>query len=224
MLMPAPIRIVIATDNCICREALAHLLGTEPDLRVISTGDESDALRLVRADQPDLLLIDPSSPRLASVKMLQSLGPASNTPRVIVIAARMKKEQLLAALRLGVHGIVPRQSSSDVLLRSIRSVMAGQYWLQGGSVGTLVEAMCKAGTTDGERRTRRRLTRRELDIVAAVTKGETNREIAADLSLSEETIKRHLSNIFDKLGVFCRVELAVFAIHHGLVKDRETIT
>jgi DNA-binding NarL/FixJ family response regulator len=112
---------------------------------------------------------------------------------------------------------VLREATTKLLCDSIRSVLRDQYVLGPEQVRDLVRAMVGSGDASVPSRNPFRLTRRQLDIVAAVAIGETNKEVARHFSISEETVKRHLSSIFDKLGVFSRLELAIFALNHGLI-------
>jgi DNA-binding NarL/FixJ family response regulator len=160
----------------------------------------------------------PGVPGLEALKALATPGCAVRT---IVLTAGLDKDGLISALQHGARGIVLKESATKLLFQSIRCVMADQYWLGRENIEDVVDAL-KRLTSQMEDQTKRRrfgLTARELQVVAAAAAGESNKEISARLRVSEETIKHHLSNIFDKLGVFSRVELAVFAVNHGLMTD-----
>ena len=125
----------------------------------------------------------------------------------------------MKALQFCVKGVVLKDTASDILFRSIRSVMAGQYWLGRESVSNLVETLrtliCSPQAPKHVERFG--LTQRELEIVSKVCAGYTNKEMARTLSISEDTVKHHLSKIYNKVGMSNRLELALFAIHHDLV-------
>src|SRR5688572_20490097 len=146
--------------------------------------------------------------------------PAGAPVRTIVLTAAIDKADIVKALQLGAAGVVLKASASELLVKAIRSVMGGQHWIGRESVSDLVHALRGLMTAPvGKARERFGVTARELQITAAVVAGLSNREIAAKFALSEDTVKHHLTNIFDKVGASTRLELAVFAVHHGLVED-----
>ena len=211
-------RILIADEHPIIRDGLKRLLETEPGLRVVGeAGDGVAALQMVRQLEPDLLLLDLTMPRSAGLNIVRALAAVSRLPRTIVLTESIGQEQLMAALRLGIRGVVLKESTTQSLCESIRSVLNDQYALGPEQVNDLVRAMIGSPGTAIMRRNPFRLTPRQLEIVSAVALGGTNKEIAQHFSISEETVKRHLSNIFEKLGLFSRLELAIFALNHGLI-------
>jgi DNA-binding NarL/FixJ family response regulator len=214
----APARILIADEHPIFRDGLKRLLETESGLQVVGeAGNAITALQLVRQLEPDLLLLDLAMPQSGGLDVLRALAAVSRLPRTIVLTESLGQDQLIIALRLGVRGIVLKESTTKSLCESIRLVLNDQYALGPEQVSDLVRAMIGAPGAGIMRRNPFRLTQRQLEIVAAVALGETNKEVAQQLSISEETVKRHLSTIFDKLGVFSRLELAIFALNHGLI-------
>ena len=214
-------RILIAGDHPIFRDGLKRLLETESGLRVVGEAkDGASTSRLVRQLKPDLLLFDLAM-RGGGWDTLRALAATSKLPRTIVLTACIETTELLFGLRLGVLGIVLKESTPRSLCESIRRVLDDRYALGPEQVGDLVRAMVGSPEKGLLRRNRFHLTTRQLEVVSAIALGETNKEIAQDFSISQETVKRHLSTIFDKLGVFSRVELAIFALNHGLIDDGE---
>jgi two-component system, NarL family, nitrate/nitrite response regulator NarL len=214
--------IAIADDHAIFRDGLRRLLDAEPGFRVVA--EASDGARIVAAvqeAQPDVLLLDLVMPGVGGLEALQVLAAAKSSVRTIVLTARFDSESLLTAFELGARGVLLKEASTALLFKSIRSVMAGCYWLGHGHVASADEAVARqrAQLEARLRKERFSLTRRELEIVAAVAAGESNKEIAERLAISKDTIKHHLSNVFDKTGVFSRVELAAFAMNHGLLPN-----
>jgi DNA-binding NarL/FixJ family response regulator len=143
------------------------------------------------------------------MEALRELAQAKLSVYVILLTAAIQPFEVTGALQLGARGVVLKSSPPELLLRSIRAVSEGQHWVEGEVL------------TDWARITRRPsgvggLTSREIEIISAIQTGNTNREIATKLSISEETVKRHLSNIFGKLGVSSRLELALLATKHNL--------
>jgi len=216
-----PIRILIADDHPIFRDGLRRLLEAEPDLKVVGEAcDGAEAVKLVRQLRPDILLLDLAMPRHPGLEALREMssGPASNSVRVILLTAAAEKNQIVEALQLGARGIVMKDSATQLLLKSIHTVMAGEYWVGRESVSNLVQYLRMLVQSSGEEARQKKfgLTPRELEIVSAVVAGYSNKEIAEYFKISEDTVKHHLSNIFDKLGVSTRLELALFAVNQSL--------
>ena len=135
-----------------------------------------------------------------------------------MLTAAIERAQIVEALQLGARGIVLKESATQLLLKSIRSVMAGQYWVGNESVSDLVTTLRDLMVPPREEARKKTfgLTPRELEIISAIVAGYTNKDIAEKFSISEQTVKHHLTNIFDKLGVSNRLELALFAVNHHL--------
>jgi len=217
------IRIVIADDHPILRDGLRKLLEAEPDLRVIGeAGDGVEAVKAVRRLKPDLLLLDLAMPRQTGLEALREIGTlASTSIRTVVLAAAIEKAQVAQAIQLGARGVVLKESATQLLLRCIRAVMGGQYWVGDEVVSSLVEVLrdLLPAADGGDRQDHFGITRREMEVINAIVSGYTNKDIAQKFSLSEQTVKHHLTNIFDKLGVSNRLELALFAVNHHLVSN-----
>ncbi|HTM38931.1 MAG TPA: response regulator transcription factor [Terriglobales bacterium] len=204
-----PIRLIIADDHAIFRDGLRRLLATQPDFQVIGeASDGKEAISLAQSMKPDVLLLDLAMPRVPGMEVLRELSRQQTPVRTILLTAAIQPFAVTSALQLGARGIVLKASPPEMLLKSIRSVHEGQFWV--GSEP--VSSWAKPGqSTSGFG-----LTSREVEIISAIKKGSSNREIAGQLAISEETVKRHLSNIYGKLGVSSRLELAVLASEQHL--------
>lgn len=216
-----PIRIVIADDHPIFRDGLRRLLEAESDLKVIGEAcDGAEAVKLARQLKPDIMLLDLAMPRHPGLEALRDLstGSGPNAVRVILLTAAAEKSQIVEALQLGARGVVLKDSATQLLLKSIHTVMTGEYWVGRESVSNLVQYLRTQMQSSQEDARQRKygLTPRELEIVSAVVAGYSNKEIAEYFKISEDTVKHHLSNIFDKLGVSTRLELALFAVNQSL--------
>lgn len=214
-------RLVIADDHPIFRDGLRRLLEAEPDHKVIGeASDGAEAVKLARHLKPDILLLDLAMPKHPGLEALRELStPANAAPvRVILLTAAIEKGQIVEALQLGARGVVLKDSATQVLLKAIQTVMAGEYWVHRESVSNLVQYLrtLMQSTHDEAKQKKFGLTPRELEIVSAVVAGYSNKEIAEYFKISEDTVKHHLSNIFDKLGVSTRLELALFAVNQAL--------
>jgi DNA-binding NarL/FixJ family response regulator len=182
-------------------------------------GDGDEALDVVRAVKPDILLLDLTMRRRPGLEVLRALGEAGTPVRSILLTASIDNAQMIEALQLGAQGVVLKDSATPLLFKSIRAVQTGQYWVGRERVTNLVHYL-RAMTTSSPADARKQkfgLTGRELQIVSAIVGGYTNKEIAQQFSLSEDTVKHHLTNIFDKCGLSNRLELALFAMNHHLV-------
>lgn len=216
-----PIRILIADDHPIFRDGLRKLLEMEPGFHVVGeAANGEEAISLTRRLKPDILLLDMAMPRVPGLQAVEGVRSTADSVKIILLTAAIEKEQMLAAFHKGVCGVVLKESATELLLKSIRCVMAGQYWVGQESVSDLIKTLRESAIPSLKpRKPSYNLTPRELDIVSAIVAGYANKDIAEKFSISEQTVKHHLGNIFDKLGVSNRLELAVFAVNHHLVED-----
>jgi|HubBroStandDraft_6_1064221.scaffolds.fasta_scaffold435267_2 two-component system nitrate/nitrite response regulator NarL len=215
---PSPIRVLIADDHPLFRDGLRRLLQAEPGFEVVGEASDGDVLvDLARKTRPDILLLDLSMPRQDGMEVLRELSLSKIPVRTLLLTASIEKGQIVQALKLGAYGVIMKESTTQRLFDSIQCVMAGQYWVGRESVSDLVRALRSvAPTENGVRGKDYGLTTRELEIVTLVVAGYSNPDIAQRCSISEQTVKHHISNIFDKLGVSNRLELALFAVNHRL--------
>jgi len=214
------IRVVIADEHPTRRQDVRRLLESERDVRVV--GEAADVRRvtqLIRFVKPDILLID-----LRLSQLFESQGVNGSTGhlpsvRIVVMVTTVEKTHLVDAFRFGAHGIVLKTATSRVLLDGLRSVMAGQYWLESASVGVLVDVLRESlSQCNGTKSPKDYgLTRREVEIMAKIASGSSNKEVGEVFAISERTVKHHLTNIFSKIGVSSRLQLALFAVNNHLM-------
>jgi two-component system nitrate/nitrite response regulator NarL len=217
------IRVAIADAHPVVREGLKTLLQAEGFQVIGHAPDGAEAVKLVKSKRPDVLMLDAGLPGMPGLEVVRELSKAGSSCRVILLNASFDRPQVLEWLRAGARGFIAKHSSVELMIKSIRTVMAGQYWIGRESVSDLIGSLVpRRSSGQGEPSADRPdLSKRELQIVSAVAAGFGNKDIAARLSLSEHTVKHHLSNIFDKLGVTNRLEVALFAIKHHLVDERD---
>lgn len=218
------VRIVIADDHTIFRDGLRRLLESEPELQVVGeAADGAEAVTQTREVTPDILLLDLAMPRVPGMDTLRELSADGEGMKckIIVLTAAVERIQIVQALQMGARGVVLKDSATQLLMKAIRTVMSGQYWVGREAVGDIVDFM--RTNASGEKAPRNYgLTKREMDILATIVAGLSNKEIARKFSLSEDTVKHHLTNIFDKVGVASRLELALFAINNHLTDQPGT--
>jgi two-component system, NarL family, nitrate/nitrite response regulator NarL len=223
------IRIVVADDHPIFRDGLCKLLALEEDFEVVAQAqDGRQVLDVLQQYAPDILLLDLKMPGLDGLATLQRLQAVKNRTRVIVLTASDDKNEFVQAMKLGTSGIVLKQTATEMLIKSIRKVHAGEIWLDSHTTAAVIRQFVAADDTpppanpqsSNRERERSPLSQREREIVALVAQGFKNKEMAEKMFISEQTVKNHLHNIFDKLGVSDRLELALYAIHNNLHTGR----
>ncbi len=213
------IRIILADDHPVVRIGVRNMLSAHPGFEVVGEASDGDeAITQTLELEPDILLLDVQMPRLPGLEAMRAIMNGTPTVKIILLTSTITTQQIIEALQIGARGIVLKDALSDHLQASIRTVIAGDYWIGGKRVVNLVSALhTLMQQAQVPQRKTYGLTPRELEVVGCIVEGCSNRDIAKQFSLSEETVKRHLSNIFDKTGVSTRLELALFAIAHQLV-------
>lgn len=218
----AKIRVMIADDHPIVRDGLKKLLNLEDDIEVVAVAsDGREVLDQVAQFQPDIILLDLRMPNLDGITTLQTLQQRDCPSKVIILTASEDKNEFVQAMKHGARGIVLKQTASELIVKSIRKVHAGEIWLDSQTTAAVMRQFASPASESypvqgGRVRARSPLSAREREIVALVAQGYKNKEMAEKMFISEQTVKNHLHNIFDKLGVSDRLELALYAIHKGL--------
>jgi len=216
---PGKIRVGIVDDHPIVRLGLRKLLELEGDIEVVGESENGrQALELVEDMHPDVLLLD-LMPGMDGLTVLQTLQHNPHQTRIIVFTASKDKDEWVPAMKLGCSGIVVKETQPEIIVKSIRKVHSGEIWLDSHTTAAVMRQFAATGNTTSSgngKGSSRLLSNRQREIVALVAQGNRNKEIAEKLFISEQTVKNHLQNIFDRLGVSARLELALYAIHNGL--------
>jgi two-component system, NarL family, nitrate/nitrite response regulator NarL len=216
------VRILIADDHPVFRHGLRALLQAEPGMEVVGEAvDGAEAVRMARELKPDVLTLNLTAEEVSGSEVLQQVANFIPPVRTILLTRAANRQQIVQALQLGARGVVLRDAPTQAVIKSIRAVMAGEYWIARENISDLVHVLraSQKRAPKEKKQRNRRLTARELEVVSAVVAGYTNKDIAQKFSLSEDTVKHHLTNIFDKLGVSNRLELAILAISRGIVSN-----
>jgi two-component system, NarL family, nitrate/nitrite response regulator NarL len=216
------IRVAIADPQSIFRDGLRKLLSAEPDFEIV-TEASSPALLLssFNVARPDIALISMPYELDAGRDVFGVMQTSYPDIKVIVLSSGNDQDEFVRNVRLGARGIVQKSTSGSMLIKAIRKVRDGEFWLDRSTTAEVVRHFTERRTETapaGPRQAEGRLpslSRREREIVNLVTHGLRNKELAERLSISEQTVKNHMHNIFDKLGVSDRLELALYAIHHN---------
>lgn len=213
-------RIVIVDDHTLFRDGLRHILEMEEGIEVVADAESAeDIVELVWQTRPDVLLLDIRMPQGSGLDAVPAVLRISPRTRVLVLTACDEKEEHVRAFKLGAKGVILKDSARQTLMQAIQTVCAGEVWVDPRMAGTLVEEISHLpeGASLGSR-DEHGLTERELEIVRLVASGRKNKEVGATLTISERTVKTHLTNIFQKLGVRDRVGLVMYALRHGLTR------
>lgn len=214
-----PVRVVLADDDPIVRDVLRNMLQQNSSCEVVAEApDGREAIQAVRLQHADLLLLDLLMPNLPGLEALREITDTDPQLRTIVLTSSITKRQIVEALQLGARGVILKNSLSR-LFECVEAICAGEYWIDGQRTANVMQVLQQYMSEEkkGQRNTFG-LTEREMEVVRLVCEGLGNKEIADRLQIAGETVKRHMTNIFNKVGMSSRLELALFAIDHGLVE------
>jgi len=215
-------RILVADRHEMFREVLKRLLETEPDFTVVAeTGDGELLPQLVSQYNPDVVLFDLKLRKRSGIDALREIMSADPGIKAIALTDSIDQDEIIQLLLLGIRGLVRKDAPSSLLFKSIRTVMGGQYWISHDGVAGLVHnlRLLSAATEQNARQQIQSLTAQQLRILTSIVSGCSNREIAEELSLSERTVKYHLTRIFEIFGVSGRMELARFSLQNKIVRE-----
>ena len=205
------IRIALADDHPVFRDGVRQLLSLEPDLEVVAeANDGEEVIGVLKETRPDVLLLDLSMPGLDGHTTLCRLRTETFSTKIIVLTASEDQDQHVRAVGYGASAVVLKQMATELLTASIRRVYEGEVWLDGGMTAAIMKSLGGPSSADIA------LTTRQREVVELVAQGCMNGQIANSLFVSEQTVKNHLHQITGKLGVSGRVELAQYAIEHGI--------
>jgi len=211
-----PITLVLSDDHPLILDGMENLFRLEKDFKVVARClDGEETVKAVRKHKPDVLVLDIRMPGMDGLSLLRQMKKEKLSTRVVLLTGALDEEELAEAVRLGVRGLVLKEMAPKLLVQCIRQVHAGELWLEKRSVTNALEKLLQREA--GQREVAQLLTPREIEIVKQVAAGLRNIEIAKRLFISEGTVKMHLHNIYQKLGVDSRIKLTRYAQEKGLV-------
>jgi two-component system, NarL family, nitrate/nitrite response regulator NarL len=218
--------VLILSRHAMFRDGLKLLLEAEAGFSIVgATGDEDLAVKLAVELKPDILLFDINSLPLHSAnsdsQFLRQIAFKAGNVRTILLTASDDEAPIIEALSFGVRGVIRKEAGISLLFKCIRSVKEGEYWISHNTTCELVKSLesLNAKLEQRSKLLNCRLSERELQVITEVVLGSANKDIAQALSISEQAVKYHFTNIFSKTGISSRMELARFAIRHQLVRE-----
>jgi DNA-binding NarL/FixJ family response regulator len=196
------------------------VIETQPDLRVVGdTSDGAQAVKLAGERTPDILLVDLAIPGLMGLEVLRKVQCLAPWVRTVVLAAKTQMPETIEAIKIGARGVLPKDSPADLLLKAIRSVIAGQLWVGREKIADILQSFGNGASAPPNSPLGNNflLTSREIQIISRILQTESNKDIAKKFGISENTVKHHLTHVFDKLGVCNRLELALLVVNCELL-------
>lgn len=211
-----PIRLALADDHAIVLHALKRLFESYPEFEVVDCcRDGDEAIAAARSERCDVLVLDMRMPGRTGLDVLRTLAAEKRPCRTVLLTAAIGDEDVVEAVRLGAQGVVLKEASPETLIECVRCVYRGEQWIDHETMSRAFGYVMKREAATRE--AARILTPREIEIVRMIAQGLRNKAIAERLSISEGTVKIHLHNVYEKLGIDGRLELMLYAQDKGLV-------
>jgi DNA-binding NarL/FixJ family response regulator len=212
----AYIRVIVADDHPIVRSGIKNELLRYPDVQVLSeAANGQEAINQAEILQPDVLLLDINMPGLKAVQVVQKLRALPSPPEVLILTAYGDEELVMALLKAGAKGYLLKDDDPRMIIEGVRTVAQGQTYLSQTVATSVVEYIIQGGTQSSEPT----LSGREIEVLKLVAQGWSNTQIAQALEISEGTVKNHLTNLYNKVGVHSRAELVVWAWQRRLLDE-----
>jgi len=210
------IRIVIADDHAVTRQGTRSLLEREKDLDVVGeAADGEEAVKLIEQLRPDVAIIDIAMPKLSGIEVTRQIKPHCPSTAVLIFSAYDNDEYIFALLEAGAAGYLLKDVDSREVIEAVRAVHAGESVLHPVIARKVISRFRPPATKQGEEKLAAELTERESAVLKLAARGMSNKDIAAELSISARTVQGHLSSIFNKLGVGSRTEAVFQAVKGG---------
>ena len=214
------IKLVIVDDHTLFREGIKKILALEKDIEIVGEAfDGEEVISVLNRCEPNIMLLDVKMERVNGLQVLPRIVEQFPLLKVIILTAQVSSAESVKAIRDGARGIILKHAASEFLIKGIRKVAEGELWADSSTMTQVVDSLSRKYRVDrSPEKGRKELSDREIEVVTLVASGHRNKEIANKLFISEQTVKTHLSNIFQKLEVNDRLELALYAMRNGLVE------
>jgi DNA-binding NarL/FixJ family response regulator len=214
----SPIRVLLADDHVLVRDGLRMILEREPDFDVVAqAADGAEAVQLALRTPIDLAILDVSMPRLTGLQAARQLRAHRPGVRILILSVHDNEQFFFESLKVGAIGYVLKTAADDDLVEACRAAMRDEPFIYPGAVRSLIRHYLER-PDDASAASEPALTAREREVVKLIAEGHTSKEIGAILSISENTVERHRSNVLEKLGLRDRVALTLYAVRQGLVE------
>jgi DNA-binding NarL/FixJ family response regulator len=218
-LPPVGVRVILADSQAIFRVGMKKVFALEEDIRVVAQVETLDNLHAaLQRHSTDVVLLE-GQLIAGTVDAIPELLRRAPDAKLIVQVVENDEENIVELYRRGVRGVVPRSISPDLLVKCVRKIAAGETWIDNRSVSWVIDAYRSQASSLTNPRTQPRLSKKELAIISCITRGMRNKEIAYQIGTTEQVIKNYLRKVYDKLGVSDRLELALYCLHHQLLKN-----
>ncbi len=212
------IRIILADSQAIYRVGMRKVFALEDDIRVVAQAETLQNLYAALVRFPTDVVVLEGSLISGTVDAIPELVRRAPGAKIIVQVSESDENNTVELYRRGVRGVVPRSISPDLLIKCVRKIAAGETWIDNQSVSWVIEAYRAQATSLTSPRSQPKLSKKELAIISCITRGMRNKEIAYQIGTTEQVIKNYLRKVYDKLGVSDRLELALYCLHHQLLK------
>ena len=209
------IQVMMSDDHQMVREGIKALLEIDGDIKIVAQANDGvECLRILEEVNPDVLLLDINMPRMNGIEVLEELKETRKSLKVLILTVHSEVEYLVKAVDIGANGYILKDTGSAELKQAIESIINNDTYIQPSLIPALNSRLINR---DVDKEKLESLTKREVEILSQVASGMFNKEIAANLNISERTVKNHISNIFKKIDVADRTQAAVFAIRNNIV-------
>jgi DNA-binding NarL/FixJ family response regulator len=216
------IRVILADSQAIYRVGMRKVFAIEDDIRVVAQAETLENLYAALMRFPTDVVVLEGQLISGTVDAIPQFMRRAPTAKLIVQVSESDENNTVELYRRGVRGVVPRSISPDLLVKCVRKIAAGETWIDNQSISWVIDAYRAQATMLTNPRTQPRLSEKELAIIGCITRGMRNKEIAYQIGTTEQVIKNYLRKIYDKLGVSDRLELALYCLHHQILKS-ETV-
>jgi len=213
------IRVILADSQAIYRVGMRKVFALEDDIRVVAQAETLDNLYVALQRFPTDVVVLEGSLITGTVDAIPQFVRRAPEAKLIVQVSETDENNTVELYRRGVRGVVPRSISPDLLIKCVRKIAAGETWIDNQSVSWVIDAYRAQAANLTNPRTQPRLSEKELSIISCITRGMRNKEIAYQIGTTEQVIKNYLRKIYDKLGVSDRLELALYCLHHQILKN-----